>query len=129
MSAAHYDSEIIDGHAARWAQGHAVAVIAAPTRWMQLTYWVNFSDVQEKPVDVKIWQDEALVVRTRLRNTEPVTTYLHVRDDDRRVMLETQTSRVMVPSKLGASSDDRELGLAVHWEFIDKPPVSATGAQ
>ena len=124
-----YDPEMIDGRDAQWTQRRAVAVIAAPKRWMQLTFWVNFSNVQKEPVDVKIWQDQALVVRTRLRTTEPVTTYLHVRDDDRRVMLETLTNRVMRPSDFGAFNDNRELGLAIHWQFVDKPPGGATVVQ
>ncbi|HEX4347061.1 MAG TPA: hypothetical protein VHZ73_05780 [Vicinamibacterales bacterium] len=120
-----YDPEVIDGVKAQWTEKHAVDVIAAPTRWMQLTYWVNFGDVAANPVDVKIWRDRQLIARTRLRSVTPVVAYVRVPDDDRRVMLETESSRVVKPSDFGAA-DDRELGLAVSWTFVSGPPGGAT---
>jgi len=107
------------------AEKRAVDVIAAPTQWMELTVWVNRRDVMEKPVDVKVWRDRALILRTRLRTVQPVTTLVQIPDDDKRVMIETWVSRTLRPRDFGVP-DDRDLGLLVRTRFVPAPLPSRT---
>ena len=55
----------------------------------------------------------------------PMTVYIQVPDNDRRMMLKTWVSRVVRPSDFGIR-DNRYLGLLVRWDFVDKP--AADGA-
>jgi hypothetical protein len=114
------------GGAFRWAAKNAVAVLPAPSdrRWLQVTVWVQHIDLPKKPVDVKVWADRQLIVRTQLSTIEPVTRYFKVPDGDRRVVLETWVSRTLRPRDFGVP-DDRELGLLVDWKFLDALPPGA----
>ena len=116
----------------RWTRRRAVAVLEAPTRWMELTVSADYrvltqgrvdvlpSQAATRPVDVKIWRDGDLILDAQLTTTEPVTRVVAVRDTSKRLLLETWVSRVFTARELGAS-DDRELGLLVRWSFVDAP--------
>jgi O-antigen ligase len=121
----------------RWARRRAVAVLPAPTRWLELTVSVDHLRLggrrggggaahaaSSRPVDVKVWRDRQLVFEAHLTNTLPVTTYVEVPPADRWVLIETWVSRLVQPADFGIS-DDRELGLLVDWTFVDRPPSGA----
>lgn len=108
------------GQEFRWTARRAVTVLEAPAEWLALTISANHRDLGTNPVDVKVWRDRELVLRSRLRTTNPVTQYVRVPRGEQRVLLETWVSRVMRPSDSGAQ-DTRELGVMVQWHFVDAP--------
>jgi hypothetical protein len=115
------------GQQFRWTGRRAVTVLEAPTEWLRLTVSANHRDLDTKPVDVKVWRDRELVLRSRLSTTTPVTKYVHLPGAEKRVIIETWASRVVRPSDFGAE-DTRELGVMVKWEFVDAPPPDAPEA-
>jgi hypothetical protein len=116
------------GRVFRWTMRRAVAVIPAPTPWLKLTVVVNHSDLAAKPVDAKVWRDGVLVFDRRLTQVAPATTYVRVPDGQTRVAMDFWCSRVVRPRDYG-STDPRELGLQVSWEFVDAPPLNAPVAR
>lgn len=115
------------GQQFRWTGRRAVTVLEAPTEWLRLTVSVNHRDLDTKPVDVKVWRDRELVLRSRLSTTTPVTQQVRLSGAEKRVLIETWASRVARPSDFGAE-DTRELGVMVTWEFVDAPPPDAPEA-
>ena len=89
---------------------------------------MNHLDVAANPVHAKIWCADRLVVDTTLRTTAPVAAYVRVPDAQPGVVLETWVSRVLRIRATSASPDNRELGLLVHWDFVDAPPPDAETA-
>jgi hypothetical protein len=112
-----------DGGNHRWAQAHAVDVMPAPTRWLKVTVWVNHQDISRKPVDVKVWGDNHLLLNTRLTDMQPIAAVLEIPAGDKRVALQTWASRIVQPHLDYGSPDDRELGLLVRCEFLPAPPA------
>ena len=105
----------------RFTRRRSVTVLQAVKPWMKLTLGVNQPDLAKKPVDVKIWVNQKLTVRTQLTSIIPIVRYIPVGDGGKRMMLETWVSRVDRPSDRG-ENDSRELGLLVSWNFLDAPP-------
>ena len=65
-----------------------------------------------RPVDVKVWQDRELVLRSRLRTAVPVTQYVRVPPDEKRVLIETWAS----PAWFGpATSARRTVASLASW--------------
>ena len=123
-----YDPERgADGRDFRWARQRAVVVLPAPTRWMRLTVSINHSDLSRKPVDVRVWCNDRVVLQRTLQTPDPVTEFVRMPDGEDRVVLETWVSRVMRPRDVGGS-DPRDLGLMVQWEFVDAPSTGAATA-
>jgi hypothetical protein len=110
----------------RWAAKQAVAVLPVPSdrRWLQVTISVERLNLVPKPVDVRVWTDRHLIVRTQLSSVDPVTRYFKVPDGHARVMLETWVSRALRPLDFGVE-DRRERGLIVDWHFLDALPPDA----
>ena len=110
----------------RWAARKAVAVLPAPSdrRWLQVMIRVERLNVARQPVDVKVWADRHVIVRTQLSSADPVTRYFKVPDGQSRVLLETWVSHALRPRTYGVD-DDRELGLIVDWHFVDTLPPGA----
>jgi len=104
-----------------WTAGHGVTVLDATHDWLKLTVWVNHPDADQKPVSVDVWVGHDHVINDRLRRGERV--YRHVRlPTSRRFVLEAKVDRTFRPSEHGESSDYRDLGLAMKWEFVERPP-------
>jgi hypothetical protein len=110
----------------RWAAKRAVVVLPAPPdrRWLQVTVRVERVNVARKPVEVKVWTDRHLIVRTQLTSIDPVTRYFKVPGGHSRVMLETWVDRTLHPHDFGMG-DDREQGLLVDWRFLEALPPGA----
>ncbi|MGE5243995.1 MAG: O-antigen ligase family protein [Betaproteobacteria bacterium] len=108
----------------RWAAKRAVVALDAPRPWMRLVVSVNHFDIGTNPVRVRIWCDEALALETTLNSVAPITKYVQLPTGRPRVLLQTWVSRVVRPRDLGLP-DNRELGLFVHWDFVDRPPSGA----
>lgn len=104
-----------------WTAEHGVTVLDATQDWLKLTVWVSHPDADRKPVSVDVWVDRDHVINDRVRRGERI--YRHVRvPKSRRFVLEAKVDRTFRPSEHGQSSDDRDLGLAMKWEFVERPP-------
>jgi hypothetical protein len=110
-----------DDSAFRWTRQRAVVVLIAVKPWVELTVRATHADLPNKPVDVKVWVNQKLAVRTQLASAEPITRYMPSGDRGKRMMLETWVSRVERPRDRG-QDDPRDLGLQVRWNFVDEPP-------
>ena len=104
-----------------WTRQRASIVVPASRPWLAFTIAVNHVDVEQHPVDVKVWIDRRLSWTTRLGTPRPLTQYFRVADAEPRVMVETWVSRIVRPRDSGGS-DSRELGLLVRWTFVEAPP-------
>jgi hypothetical protein len=104
-----------------WSAGHGVTVPRAAKRWMKLTCWVSHPDANENPVRAEVWRDGEQIIDRRLRRGERVLRYVRVPGANKRFVLEVEVGRTWRPSDHG-EADFRELGLAMVWEFVDRPP-------
>ena len=120
------------GREQRWTKQHAVAVLEAPTEWLELTVSANYLAVTQpgggsgaivatRPVAVKVWLNGELLVDTRLTTTAPVTKSVPMPDHEtpqgrKWIVIETWVDRVFRPRDLGVP-DDRDLGVAIKWSF------------
>jgi hypothetical protein len=122
-----YDHERQPGNTLfRWSAGRAIDVFPVTDRYLRLRYWVNHPDLDRRPVRVRIWLRDRLVVDQTLRNAAPVTEYVQSPPGQSRMMLEAQVSRTWKPSDYG-QNDTRDLGLAFEdWAFVSVPPEGAT---
>jgi hypothetical protein len=115
------------GGAYRWTGQHAVAVFVTPGRdgYIPLTFWAHHPDMREHPVHVRIWIHGRLAVDTLLPDSQPVSRDVHVRADERAVMVEIGVDRTWRPSDSG-EHDARALGVAVSdWVFACCLPPGA----
>ena len=108
----------------RWARQRSAIVIDALSRRMEVSVAVNHHDIQERPVDAKVWIDGSLALDTRLTDTSWRTFPVRVPDGERRVILETWVNRVLNPFEFGVM-DGRQLGLLVRWRFLDVPSAES----
>jgi hypothetical protein len=122
-----YDFERLPGQAPfRWTTRHAVDVFPIANRYLRLRYWVNPPDVERRPMGVKIWLQNRLVVDASLRSVTPVTEYVQAPAGEQRLMLEARVSRTWKPSDYG-QADTRDIGVAFEeWTFVSDPPPGAT---
>jgi hypothetical protein len=107
-----------DGRPFRWAARRAAIVLEASGRWIEVSVGVNHRDVNENPVDAKVWVDQKPIIDVHLTNTEPTVQLVRLPADESRVLLETRVNRVVLPRDFGID-DGRELGLMVSWRMID----------
>ncbi len=105
-----------DGNAFRWTGPHAVAVVRAPTRHIELMISVNHPDLAAHPVHARVWCDGALVIDTALSDSRVAAKRVDIPDDARAVMIETRVDHAERPSDHGGR-DTRDLGLMVAWRF------------
>jgi hypothetical protein len=115
------------GKAYQWTGQHAVAVFVTPGRdgYIPLTFWAHHPDIREHPVHVRIWIRGRLAIDTLLPDSQPVSRYVHVRADERAVMVEIGVDRTWRPSDSG-EHDARALGIALaDWVFVCCLPSGA----
>ena len=101
----------------RWSLKNAVTVMHADTHRLRLTLWVNHPDAAERPVQVKVWRDDELVVNVERSDATPVVREITIPAAGRRVMLSTWVDRTWQPTDVG-EQDTRELGMAIAWRFL-----------
>jgi len=104
-----------------WTAEHGVTVLDATQDWLKLTVWVSHPDADQKPVSVDVWVGHDHVINDRVRRGERILRHVRV-PKSRRFVLEAEVDRTFRPSEHGQSSDDRDLGLAMKWEFVERPP-------
>ncbi len=102
----------------RWASSHALAVVRLTDRWIEVTAWTHHPDVQERPVDLKVWIDGEPLIDSLRESGEPITRAVRIPEGRLRVVIETWVDRTWRPSDRG-EADTRELGSGVRWRFID----------
>jgi len=102
----------------RWTRRDAVAVMPAETHRVGLTLWVHHPGADERPVHLKVWRDDELVVDVRRSDATPVVVELNIPENARRFMLSAWVDRTWRPTDIG-EEDPRELGMAMAWQFLD----------
>jgi hypothetical protein len=121
-----YPVEVDDaGSRYQWTEKRAVAVVDAPTRWMQLTVRAGHPDVGARPVGMEVRRDGQVVLKGQLSSTAPITTFVSIPGDEPRARIETWVSRTFRPDH----ADDRDLGLRVSWRFVDTPHDSTSATR
>jgi len=110
-----------DGQEFRLTDRKAVEVLKAEKRWLKLTIWASHADAQQDPVEIKVWRNRDLILRTVVRDATPITRYVEAAASERRMMIQTWVGRTWRPNP-----DARPQGLAVAtWEWLDAPPPGA----
>lgn len=106
-----------------WTRKHAVTVvpIAPGKRWLRITTWVDNPDAAQNPVDIEVRCGRERVIRARRRDSQRLVAYAPVPAGQPRIMIETWSSRTWRPADFGAGADNRDLGLAIAWDFVDSP--------
>ncbi len=112
-----------DGATTARAERHGVTVQTAQGPWMKLSYWVEHPDADSRLVKVEIWRDRDRVVSRRMSAQVPATVYVSTPGAGKRFVLETRVDRTWT------DADARERGLAMKWEFVEKPPPGADVVQ
>ena len=83
-------------------------------------------DADQRPVEVKVWRDDDLVLRLRRRSDGLATRYVCVPPGRKMMMMQVEVSRTWRPSDYGRGTDQREHGVAVgKWTFVYDPPKNA----
>jgi hypothetical protein len=104
-----------------WTAKHAVTVQQASDEWLKLTVWVNHPDADKRPVHVDVWKDQDHVINQQVRLGDRVTRFVRV-TRGKRFVIETEADRTFRPAAGGTSRDNRDLGLAMQWEFVPNRP-------
>ncbi len=112
-----------DGPSSAHSAAHGVTVQTAQGPWMKLSYWVEHPDADSRLVKVEIWRDRDRVVSRRMSAQVPATVYVSTPGAGKRFVLETRVDRTWT------DADARERGLAMKWEFVEKPPPGADVVQ
>jgi hypothetical protein len=123
-----YDDE--SDSAGRWTAGKAVDVFEIPhpdeDRFLKLDIGAVAPDADRRPVEVKVWRDDDLVLRVRRRGEGLATRYVCVPPGRKMMMMQIEVSRTWRPSDYGRGADQREHGVAVgKWTFVYDPPKNA----
>jgi hypothetical protein len=113
-----------------WTAGKAVDVFEIvrrnEDRFLKLDIGAVAPDADQRPVDVKVWRDDDLVLRLRRRSGVFVTRYVCVPREPGMMRMQVEVSRTWRPSDYGRGTDQRERGVAVgKWTFVYDPPKSA----
>jgi hypothetical protein len=113
-----------------WTAGKAVDVfeIVRPNedRYLKLDIGAVAPDADQRPVEIKVWRDEDLVLRLRRRSDGLATRYVCVPRGRKMMMIQVDVSRTWRPSDYGRGTDQREHGVAVgKWTFVYDPPKNA----
>jgi hypothetical protein len=124
-----YDYGFYDGPDSdvRWTAGKAVDVIEIvhrnEDRYLKLEIGAVAPDAAQRPVEVKVWRDDDLVLRLRRRSDVLATRYICVPPGRKMMRMQVEVSRTWRPSDYGRGTDQRELGVAVgKWTFVYDPP-------
>jgi hypothetical protein len=123
-----YDDE--SDSAVRWTAGKAVDVFEIAhrneDRFLKLDIGAVAPDADQRPVEVKVWRDDDLVLRLRRRSDGLATRYVCVPRGRKMMMMQVEVSRTWRPSDYGRGTDQREHGVAVgKWTFVYDPPKNA----
>jgi hypothetical protein len=123
-----YDDEPDSG--VRWTAGKAVDVFEIVNRnedrYLKLDIGAVAPDADQRPVEIKVWRDDDLVLRLRRRSDGVATRYVCVPPGRKMMRMQVEVSRTWRPSDYGRGTDQREHGVAVgKWTFVYDPPKNA----
>jgi hypothetical protein len=123
-----YDDE--PGTDVRWTAGKAVDVFEIvhrnEDRYLKLDIGTVAPDADQRPVEIKVWRDDDLVLRLRRRGEGLATRYVCVPRERKMMRMQVEVSRTFRPSDYGRGTDEREHGVAVgKWTFVYDPPKNA----
>jgi O-antigen ligase len=104
----------LDGTAARWTRGRAAMRVPVQGRILELRLRGPIPGVDARPQVVRIWVDRRPPLVVRLASADWQIVPLPVAaSPGRHVLVELDVSYTVVPSRVGASRDDRRLGVMV----------------
>jgi hypothetical protein len=111
----------------RWTAGKAVDVFEIvrrnEDRYLKLDIGAVAPDADRRPVEIKVWRDDDLVLRLRRRSDGVATRYVCVPPGRKMMRMQVEVSRTWRPSGYGRGTDQREHGVAVgKWTFVYDPP-------
>jgi hypothetical protein len=108
----------------RWTRHHAVAVVAPPEPRFPVTLRVAHPDAGKRPVRVRLWWGEELLMDELVGDAQPRTRYVAAASDRRRVALTIRVSRTWRPKDYG-KADPRVLGVMVSSPALTAIPAPA----
>jgi hypothetical protein len=113
-----------------WTAGKAVDVFEIvrrnEDRYLKLDIGAVAPDADQRPVEIKVWRDDDLVLRLRRRGEGVATRYVCVPPGRKMMRMQVEVSRTWRPSDYGRGTDRREHGVAVgKWTFVFDPPKNA----
>ncbi|HEV3214153.1 MAG TPA: O-antigen ligase family protein [Vicinamibacterales bacterium] len=110
----------------QWTEKKAVDVFPIGNRWMRLVLGSVAPDAAEKPVEVKVWRNDELILRLRRRSDFPLERWIRLSDHEKFVRLEIEVGRTWRPVDFGRGLDRQERGVEVgKQEFAYWPPAGA----
>jgi len=109
------------GGTVRWMARRATALIDAEGPFLRVSVRAPLPNVERDPVELKIWFENHLVLRTRVSSGEPVVTTVPVPKSVQHALLDIHVSRTVRPRDVDGTPDDRDLGALVAWSFANKP--------
>jgi len=108
-----------------WTAKKAVDVFPIENRWMRLVLGAVAPDADEKPVEVKVWRNDQLILRANRRSDFPLERWVRLSDHEKFVRIQIEVGRTWKPAD-GALPVAPERGVEVgKWEFAYWPPPGA----
>jgi hypothetical protein len=110
----------------RWTRSTAVDVFPIENRWVKLVIGAAAPDAAEKPVVVRVWRNDTLILTLPRRSDFPLERWIRLPDHERYVGLRIEVSRTWRPADFGRGADREERGVEVgKWEFVYWTPQGA----
>ncbi|MEE2637951.1 MAG: O-antigen ligase family protein [Acidobacteriota bacterium] len=103
----------------RWAGRRGVAVVPVGGERVELSAWIHHPDVEDTPVDLRVWFDGELVIDEVRGNGDAVQTVVAPAFGQEFMAIETRVGRTWSPADYG-EEDTRELGPGVRWRVVDR---------
>lgn len=103
----------------RWAGRRGVAVIPVRGEQVELSAWIHHPDVEDRPVELKVWFDGDLVIDEVRENGDAVQTIVAPALGQEFMTIETRVGRTWSPTDYG-EEDTRELGPGISWRVISR---------
>ena len=110
----------------QWTGSTAVDVFPIENRWMKLVIGAAAPDAAEKPVEVRVWRNDTLILTLNRRSDFPVERWIRLPDHERFVGLRIEVSRTWRPADFGRGTDRQERGVEIgKREFVYWTPKGA----
>jgi hypothetical protein len=97
----------------QWTGSKAVDVFPVENRWMKLVIGAAAPDAAEKPVDVRVWRNDTLILTLSRRSDFPLERWIRLPDHERYAGLRIEVSRTWRPADFGRGTDRQERGVEV----------------
>ena len=108
----------------RRTRAHAVAVLDAPYRWIEVSVRLDRPS-DDEAIDVRVWTNGGTLLKGRLQGALPLTAVVQLPAESRRVLLEAAARRADSNRPWFLRSADPQFLLK--WEFLERPPAGYRG--